>query len=82
MTVYESEHTFSLKSVFYFFLMLWLVDLAFRWAVWVGVVLSVVLCLSFLNYQLKTYSLTKQIEKEINRRNVITRNTILSEGCS
>jgi len=63
MRVYESDQSLSLKSIFYFFIMLLIIDLAFRWDVWIGVVLSVVLFLSFLNYQLKLYSLSKQLEK-------------------
>ena len=80
MRVYESDQSLSLKSIFYFFIMLLLIDLAFRWDVWIGVVLSVVLFLSFLNYQLKLYSLSKQLEKEIYRRNVESMSKVFQRG--
>lgn len=76
MQIYESENGLSLKSVFYFFLVLLLIDLAFHWAVWVGVVLSVAVFLSFLNYQFKSYSLIKELEKEIYRRNMLLKRSI------
>lgn len=80
MRVYESDQSLSLKSIFYFFIMLLIIDLAFRWDVWIGVVLSVVLFLSFLNYQLKLYSLSKQLEKEIYRRNIESMSKVFQRG--
>jgi len=68
MKAYEFEHQFTLRYFFSFLLILLVIDLSFAVRIWIGVVLIVIVFLSFLNYALKKYSLSFQLEQEIHRR--------------